>query len=77
MKTYVTVTEASLTLTHCSEKVNTALQGVPESQIQFGYTHAVSAFDCFYNIPIRQFINIMMIIIIVIIKIITFVSPVL
>jgi hypothetical protein len=70
MKTNVTVTEASVTLTHCSEKVNTALQSVSESQIQFDSTHTVTVFECYNNIPIRQFINIlmMMILIIVIIK---------
>jgi hypothetical protein len=69
MKTNVTVIAASLTLTHCSEKVNTALQSVSESQIQFDGTGRLSVFECCNNISIGQFINILMMIkIMVIIK---------
>jgi hypothetical protein len=70
MKTNVTVTAASLTLTHCSEKVNTALGSVSESQIQFDGTHRVSVFECSNNIPTRQFINVFIMIIIIIIIIV-------
>jgi len=71
MKTNVTVPAASMTLTHCSEKVNTVFQSVSESQIQFDSTHTEAVLECYGNIPIRQFINVlmmMMIMIIIIIK---------
>lgn len=45
MKTNVTVTAASMTLTHWSEKVNTAFQSVSESQIQFDSTHTVAGWS--------------------------------
>jgi len=45
MKTNVTVSAASMTLTHWSEKVNTAFQSVSESQIQFDSTHTVAGWS--------------------------------
>jgi hypothetical protein len=66
MKTNVTVAAASVTLTHCSGKVNTALQGVSESQIQFDSTHTGAVFECYNIIPSRQFINILMMMILII-----------
>jgi hypothetical protein len=66
MKTNVTVTAASLTLTHCTEKVNTTLQSVSESQIQFDCTRKASVFDSANNIPLREFINILMMMVMII-----------
>jgi hypothetical protein len=56
-KTNVTVTTASLTLSHCSEKVNTVFQSVSERQIQFDSTHKMSAFYASNNIQLRHFTN--------------------
>jgi hypothetical protein len=59
-----------MNLTHCSEKVNTALQSVSDSQIQSGITHTVRVYECYSNIPIKQFINILMIMIMTVIIVI-------
>ena len=60
MKTNVTVTAASMALTHCSANVNTVFRSVSESQIQFDITHTVAVLECYNNIAFRQFTNVLM-----------------